>query len=91
MSQTAFSADDASLTSHVIQQYATQYEVNIDTLNDYINTYDFKCPKILTDTQLKSLLKDELIENELQIMIESERMQWRDVYLDARENISCLN
>lgn len=79
-----------SISDVSIQKISAEYSVKLEILNDYVSSYDFKCPKILNIIQLKSLLADEFADNELNIMLESDRMDWRDTYLDARSDITCF-
>jgi hypothetical protein len=74
----------------LIKSLSNEFEVKIDVLDDFISSYDFKCPSTLTEVQLKSLLMDEYGDHELSVMIESDRLGWRDIYLEARSGISCL-
>jgi hypothetical protein len=73
-----------------IVSLSNDFAVRIEVLNDFIASYDFKCPSTLTEAQLISLLNDENEDHELSVMIESDRLSWRDIYLEARSGISCL-
>jgi hypothetical protein len=73
-----------------IVSLSNDFGVRLEVLNDFIASYDFKCPSTLTEAQLISLLNDENEDHELSVMIESDRLSWRDIYLEARSGISCL-
>jgi hypothetical protein len=77
-------------SNQLIRSLSNEFEIKIDVLDDFISTYDFKCPSTLTEAQLKSLLMDEYADHELSVMIESDRLGWRDTYLEARSGINCL-
>lgn len=79
-----------SISDVDIKNISTDFNVKREIVKDYVSSYDFKCPDVLNIEQLKSILSDEFSDNELNIMLESERMSWRDVYLDARSDITCL-
>jgi hypothetical protein len=74
-----------------IVSLGNDFGVRVEVLNDFKASYDFKCPSTLTEAQLISLLNDENEDHELSVMIESDRLSWRDIYLEARSGISCLS
>lgn len=74
-----------------INALATQYAIPVDVLADFVASYNFKCPTELNAAQINWLLKDAPYDNELRIMAESEGMEYRDIYVDARSNIQCMS
>lgn len=74
-----------------LQTLAEQYQVNHAVLSDYVNSYNFKCPTEVNTTQLTSLLTRLNEDTELSVMLESDKMQWRDLYVEARALIDCFS
>lgn len=75
----------------VVNQVATQYQISLDVMHDFVASYNFKCPAEISEAQLVWLLKDAPYDTELRVMAESEGMEYRDIYVDARSNIQCLS
>jgi hypothetical protein len=88
--QPAFSKPLTLLKPAEITQLSVQYEVPVTVLTDFVASYNFKCPSEITPAQLKSLLSRLDDDTELSVMLESHRLQWRDIYVEARGLISCL-
>jgi len=73
-----------------LQALAKQYQVNQVVLSDYVNSYNFKCPNEVTKPQLTGLLTRLDEDTELSVMLESDEMKWRDLYVEARSLIACF-
>jgi hypothetical protein len=78
------------LTNDSVLSLSKEYSVKASLLSDFIESYNFKCPDEISEPQLSSLLKDRYADNQLNIMIESENLNWRDIYVGARSDIVCL-
>jgi len=79
-----------SLASEEIKVLSQQYQVAHSILVDFVGSYNFKCPTEITRAQLTDLLNRLDDDTELSVMVESTRLQWRDIYVEARSTISCL-
>ncbi|MCP5334243.1 MAG: hypothetical protein H7A08_00960 [Oceanospirillaceae bacterium] len=75
----------------VVNQVAAQYQIPQAVMHDFVASYNFKCPAKISEAQLVWLLKEAPYDNELRVMAESEGMEYRDIYVDARSNIQCLS
>ncbi len=73
-----------------VSALATQYHTSINILKDYISSYNFKCPQPLKHQQLVWLLTEGPYDSELKVMVESEEMSFRDIYVEARASIPCM-
>ena len=69
---------------------AQQYQVSHVVLTDYVHSYNFKCSEEITQPQLANLLTRLDEDTELSVMLESDKMQWRDLYVEARSLIGCF-
>lgn len=78
------------LASDEIKALSQQYRVAHFILTDFVASYNFKCPTELTRSQLTGLLNRLDDDTELSVMVESNRLQWRDIYVEARSMIVCL-
>lgn len=84
--ETELSIDDATLS-----ELAKRYNIQLSVLNDFVDSYNFKCPQELSTENLISILNTEDDDTELSVMLESDRLAWRDIYVEARSGISCLH
>ncbi len=82
---------NANGTEGSLQTLAEQYQVNQAVLSDYVNSYNFKCPDELTSPELTDLLSRLNEDTELSVMLETDKMQWRDLYVEARSLIGCFS
>ena len=82
--------EDNPPTTLQISDISLEYSIKETLLNDFVESYNFKCPEEIAETQLRSLLNDRYGEHQLNIMIESDKLDWRDIYVEARSGISCL-
>ena len=82
---------NANSTQRDLQTLAEQYQVSSVVLADYVNSYNFKCPEEVTPTQLSNLLTRLNEDTELSVMLETDKMQWRDLYVEARSLIGCFS
>lgn len=73
-----------------IDDISAEFSVKTHLLEDYVNSYNFKCPTVISEAQLREILSDKYADNALNIMIESDHLNWRDTYVEARSNITCL-
>ena len=73
-----------------VDELALRYQVDALVLKDFVNSYNYKCPAELELEQLEKLLNALDDDTELSVMIEGNRMDWRDIYVEARSSISCL-
>ena len=73
-----------------ISDISLEHSIKENLLSDFVESYNFKCPEEITEVQLHSLLNDRYGEHQLNIMIESDKLDWRDIYVEARSGISCL-
>ena len=78
------------MTPSHIQAMAKKSGKPASVLLDYVESYNFKCPSPVNEEQLNWLLKEAPYDSELNIMVESKDMEFRDVYVDARSSIRCL-
>jgi len=90
MIQPAFGEPAQQLKPAELTQLSQQYEVPTKVLSDFVGSYNFKCPSEITPGQLKTLLNRLDDDTELSVMVESSRLQWRDIYVEARGMIACL-
>jgi len=93
--QPALADDSAQQTSKLlppeeIKALSQQYKVAHSILSDFVGSYNFKCPAEITGPQLTGLLNRLDDDTELSVMVESTRLQWRDIYVEARSMITCL-
>jgi len=79
-----------SLPPKEIKALSQQYQVAHSILVDFVGSYNFKCPAEITRPQLTGLLNRLDDDTELSVMVESTRLQWRDIYVEARSMITCL-
>jgi len=70
---------------------AEMFQVKLEVLSDFVHSYDFKCPKSLSHQDLVTILSMDEEETELSVMQESDKLGWRDTYLEARSNIECIH
>lgn len=82
----AIDENDSSLPA-----IAQRYDVPVGVLQDFVASYNFKCPAELSEAQMIWLLKDAPYDNELRVMAESEGMEYRDIYVETRSHIQCLS
>lgn len=73
-----------------VNKLAKQYEISAVVLEDFVNSYNFKCPKEISQWQLLVLLDALDEDTELSTMVESDKMDWRDMYVEARSGIACM-
>ena len=73
-----------------ISDISQEFSIKPTLLSDFVESYNFKCPEEISEPQLRSLLNDKYAEHQLNIMIESDKLDWRDIYVEARSGISCL-
>jgi hypothetical protein len=73
-----------------VSKLAKQYEIKASVLEDFVNSYNFKCPKEISEWQLLVLLDALDEDTELSTMVESDKMDWRDMYVEARSAIACM-
>lgn len=83
----AFAQQDSTAQ---IKTLSHQYQVEHSVLEDFVQSYNFKCPAEITRPQLTDLLDRLDDDTELSVMMESNRLQWRDTYVEARSTIACL-
>ena len=79
-----------STSNEAVSDLSKEYSIKSTLLAEFIESYNFKCPDEINETQLRDLLKDRYAENQLNIMIESDNLGWRDIYVEARSDITCL-
>ena len=77
-------------SSQLIDDVSAEFSINRSLLEDFVNSYNFKCPDVISEEQLRAMLLDKYADHELNIMIESKYLNWRDTYVEARSNILCL-
>lgn len=78
-----------SLNAEYLAQLAGKYELSERVLADYIESYNYKCPEEITSEQVLAVINDMENDTELSVMQESENMNWRDIYVQARSAITC--
>lgn len=83
-------SSDEYLTLEDIKALSKTYSKPEPVLMDYFSSYNFKCPKPLLNGQMVWLLTKAPYDSDLNIMIESTEMAFRDVYVEARAGIQCL-
>lgn len=69
---------------------AGAYQVDVKVLQDFVDSYNFKCPAEITVEQLSQMLDHVNEDTPLSVMLESSKMDWRDIYVEARSGIECL-
>lgn len=69
---------------------ANQYEIKKAVLIDFVDSYNYKCPSELSQEQLVALLSNEENETDLSTMLESDQLESRDIYVEARSMIRCF-
>ncbi len=79
-----------SMTAHEIKNLSQQYQIVHRVLADFVESYNFKCPSEITRPQLTALLNRLDDDTELSVMVEGNRLGWRDIYVEARSMIGCL-
>jgi len=82
---------NAYATEGSLQTLAERYQVSHVVLSDYVNSYNFKCPDEITSPELTDLLSRLNEDTELSVMLETDKMQWRDLYVEARSLIGCFS
>ncbi len=88
--QPTFAEPAQELKPAELSQLSKQFAVPSVVLTDFVDSYNFKCPSEITPLQLKSLLSRLDDDTQLSMMVESNRLQWRDIYVEARGRIMCL-
>ncbi len=68
-----------SLPPKEIKALSQQYQIAQSILVDFVGSYNFKCPAEITRPQLTGLLNRLDDDTELSVMVESSRLQWRDI------------
>ncbi|MGK0444223.1 MAG: hypothetical protein ACJA1U_001154 [Bermanella sp.] len=91
LSVQAFSQNPTEIDKATLQSLASQYNVALSVLEDFVESYNFKCPQEISAAKLVGVLNSEAEDTELGVMIEADRLQWRDIYVEARSGISCLD
>ena len=91
LSAQAFSQDAIDIDEAELKKLAAQYNVALPVLEDFVQSYNFKCPQELSTVKLANVLNSTEEDTELAVMIEADRLQWRDIYVEARSGISCLD
>lgn len=69
---------------------AKEQGVSLTVLQDFVQSYDFKCPDPINEQQLDQQLAALDEESDLAIMLEADRMEWRDLYVESRSQIQCM-
>lgn len=91
LSAQALGQEPAELDTEILSNLADKYDVQLSVLKDFNESYNFKCPQTLSANDLVAILNTEEEDTELSVMIESNRLEWRDIYVEARSGISCLH
>ncbi|MFY0640565.1 MAG: hypothetical protein JXR16_05935 [Bermanella sp.] len=91
LSAQALGQTSSEIDTKILNDLAEQYNVKLSVLEDFSQSYNFKCPQTLSANDLVSILNTEEEDTELGVMIESDRLEWRDIYVEARSGISCLH
>lgn len=81
----------AELDHNQLKGLAAKYDISLVVLEDFVASYNFKCPQELVVSDLESILNIQDDDTELALMLEAERLQWRDIYVETRSAITCLN
>ncbi|WP_396589314.1 hypothetical protein [Bermanella sp. R86510] len=68
-----------------------EYSVGSELLADFVQSYNFKCADEITEAQLRELLNNLDQDSDLAIMVEADRMDWRDLYVETRSAIECIS
>lgn len=74
-----------------LKTLSEKFQVSHIVLSDYVNSYNYKCPDEVTTLQLTHLLTRLNEDTELSVMLETDKMQWRDIYVEARSLIGCFS
>ena len=74
-----------------LKTLSEKFQVSHTVLSDYVNSYNYKCPNEVTTPQLTHLLTRLNEDTELSVMLETDKMQWRDLYVEARSLIGCFS
>lgn len=82
---------NAHSTEDNLKTLSEKFQVSHTVLSDYVNSYNFKCPDEVTTLQLTHLLTRLNVDTELSVMLETDKMQWRDLYVEARSLIGCFS
>lgn len=91
LSLQAVAEAEQSMDETTLEDLANRYNIQLSVLSDFVESYNFKCPQELTSQNLISILNTEDDDTELSVMLESDRLEWRDIYVEARAGISCLH
>ncbi|WP_353348564.1 hypothetical protein [Oceaniserpentilla sp. 4NH20-0058] len=83
-------AEQEQLAPATIEYLAEMFSIKTGVLSDFVQSYDFKCPQALSNQDLISILSLDEEETQLSVMQESDKLGWRDTYLEARSRIACL-
>jgi hypothetical protein len=78
------------LSEKQLKAIAAEHELNAQVLMDYVESYNFKCPQELTEYRLEAVILSYDDYSELSIMMESNAEGWRDLYVQARSDITCF-
>lgn len=79
-----------ALSNDGLTLMAGAYQVDVTVLQDYVESYNFKCPSEISVEQLSQILDHLDEDTPLSVMLESAKMDWRDIYVEARSGIECL-
>jgi len=92
VSQSAKSSDTLTEVNQAQLAFlAEMFQIKEEVLTDFVQSYDFKCPQALSHQDLVNILSMDEEETELSVMQESEKLGWRDIYVEARSNIECIH
>lgn len=73
-----------------LQNLSKSHDLSLKVLQDYVYSYNFKCPQVLGEYQLEAIILSFDDYTELSIMMESHKENWRDIYIEARSGITCF-
>jgi len=85
-----FMISQNTLSNDGLTLMAGAYDVDVKVLQDFVESYNFKCPAEITVEQLSQMLDQVNEDTPLSVMLESSKMDWRDIYVEARSGIACL-
>ncbi|EAT13697.1 hypothetical protein HF888_09670 [Bermanella marisrubri] len=85
LSSNAMAESDLDLSAK-----ANAHGLELSVLQDFVQSYDFKCPDPISEQELNQQLATLDEESDLAIMIEADRMGWRDLYVESRAQIQCM-
>jgi hypothetical protein len=91
LSAQALAQNSNALDSKILNGLAEQYNISLSVLQDFVESYNFKCSQELSAPSLVEILNAEDDDTELSIMLEANRLDWRDIYVEARSGIGCLD